>query len=461
MQTAPRKRGRPTARHRLPDGTEIIGLTRRADGRWRISETGETFTAASESEAVAHFFDWQAKRQGTTTPAYLATAEAGNMGELIRAVNHVSPARPTVPPHQLDHHAPDTGNPVTVTVLPDGGYAFHRDTAQEAAMWAWCREQIATRLHHAAKQLGIDPDVLANARIIRPGTRLEPLGDLYANKSGLSSNEASRTRLMWKEFCRAVGVTSAKALTREAVLAYEQTLNRANLSAKSIIHRHRKVKTVLNYALKRGEGDPAELRRALDLLKILEAPKVDPAQPRPITPAEFWKVYDAAKKAGDTTYATLLLTALNCALYSSEVAALEWSQLDLKVGELSTRRSKTGVVRVAILWPETVKALKALTRYENRDEVFHTSRRSFTTFSVLEFFRRYREAAKLGEDVKFSGLRDAAFTTACGVSMDEARVLMGHKMPGVGDNYLQRNPGFVRKSCEAIRKAFNIAKHTA
>jgi hypothetical protein len=54
----------------------------------------------------------------------------------------------------------------------------------------------------------------------------------------------------------------------------------------------------------------------------------------------------------------------------------------------------------------------------------------------------------------FAQIRDAAFTAACRVSLDQARVLAGHRMPGAVDHYVLRQPQFVRKACEAIRTLF-------
>ena len=87
--------------------------------------------------------------------------------------------------------------------------------------------------------------------------------------------------------------------------------------------------------------------------------------------------------------------------------------------------------------------------------VFYTSRRSYTTFSVLEVWRKYREAAKLGDDVVFSRIRDAAYSIACQTaSLDKAKILAGHRLSGSSDFYIRRNPQFVAECCEAIRKAF-------
>jgi integrase len=37
-------------------------------------------------------------------------------------------------------------------------------------------------------------------------------------------------------------------------------------------------------------------------------------------------------------------------MYGGEVAALDWADLDLEKGTLITERTKTGIVRIAVLW---------------------------------------------------------------------------------------------------------------
>jgi integrase len=134
-----------------------------------------------------------------------------------------------------------------------------------------------------------------------------------------------------------------------------------------------------------------------------------------------------------------MLTALNMAAYGGEVSALRWDEVNLENGEVVCRRPKTGVSRVAILWPEVLAGLKKLPRL--RDQVFFSIRRSFTANLVVKTWRKYRDAAGLPDDLKFSQLRDAAFTVAATTSLDQARVLAGHRIGA--DHYVRRNPQFV------------------
>jgi hypothetical protein len=51
-------------------------------------------------------------------------------------------------------------------------------------------------------------------------------------------------------------------------------------------------------------------------------------------------------------------------------------------------------------------------------------------------------------------IRDAAYTIARGVSIDQARALAGHRLPGQADHYVRRRPQFVESACRAVRAAF-------
>jgi integrase len=274
---------------------------------------------------------------------------------------------------------------------------------------------------------------------------------LYIAKPGLTVNEIGRSKLFWGEFTRAVGVQTAREIKHDQIAAYEKSVQGRGLSPKSILHRYRKIRTMLAYAIKRGKG-ASDCRKALDVTEMLEVKNHTPLDPRPIAPKQFWAIYDAAVAAKDHTFAAMLLVVLNMAGYAGEVAALKWEEINLKTGEVATRRLKTGVPRVCVLWPETLKALKKLP--QQGEYLFYTKVRSYTVFSALDSWRKYRDAAKLPDALVFGQVRDAAFTIACRTSLDAARVLAGHRLPGAVDHYVLRQPQFVKDVCDAIRKEF-------
>ena len=220
---------------------------------------------------------------------------------------------------------------------------------------------------------------------------------------------------------------------------------------KSILHRYRKVRTVLTYAIQRGKGIE-HCRKALDTTAMLKVKNHTPLDPRPITPAQSWAIYKAATEANDQTFATLMLMSLNLAMYGGEISAVKWTEVDFKDGTFIGHRPKTGVGRMGVLWPEVIAGLKKIER--RGDYIFYSARRSYNVNAVLKAWRGYRAAAKLGKDVVFSQIRDASYTLAGDIGLDQAMLLAGHKLPGVADHYHKRTPKQVAEACKAIREEF-------
>ena len=320
----------------------------------------------------------------------------------------------------------------------------------EAELWAWMREQIISNPMKAAQMTGIEQiGYLTDLQKPAASPTLPELIETYAAKPGITPEEVTRCRRFWQEFSDIVGVATIRELKHDQVEAYEKHVSELDLAPKSIKHRYTRIKTVIAHALKRGKGQ-ADCRAALDKLLMLEMENANSLNPDPIRPEDFWKIHAAAVEAGDKMFAALMLFSVNAALYPSEVGAVRWEHIDLERGEFTTRRNKTGVPRVAVLWPETVRALKALPK--DKATVFNTCRQPYARFSVFRDWTKYRIAAKL-PGVTFNQIRDYSFTTACRISSDEARILAGHKLPGAADSYVLRQPQFVAKVCEAIHDA--------
>ena len=115
----------------------------------------------------------------------------------------------------------------------------------------------------------------------------------------------------------------------------------------------------------------------------------------------------------------LLLVALNCCLYGGEAAALLWDDFDLTAGTLAGARGKTGILRVSVLWPETVQALRRLPA--TSPAVFVTATGSQADYlSIQRQFLSLREAAKRPK-VQLAQIRDGAYTAAvqAGIPLDQ------------------------------------------
>ena len=445
-----KKRGRPQGRHRMRNGTEIQGLIRRGDGRWKVSATGQTFVEPDEELAVARFHEILGKNR----PSNLGTVQVHR--DAVEAMI------------DLAHRTIDAGCSLQASVTPlpsngdDGdndrtgsGYAISDETLSPE-QWRWLRKQLVRNRKWVAERVGVE-QIGWLPNLVKPALSptLDELIECYAAKQGITREEVTRCRHFWKEFTDIIGLKTIGELEHEHIERYEAKVADMDLAPKSVKHRYTRIRTVIAYAMKRGKGQD-DCRRALDKLAMLEVENVHSLDPNPIAPADFWKIQAAAVAAGDKTFAALMLFALNAALYSSEIGAVRWEDVDLNRGEFATRRNKTKVPRVCCLWPETVKALKALAR--DRETIFNTRVQPYQRFSIHREWTRYRTDANVKEGVTFAMLRDAAFTTACRTSVDQARVLAGHRLPGAVDHYVLRNPRFVSDVCGAIRQEFYGAK---
>ena len=453
MTSQRRKTGRPTAFYKMADGTKIDGLSRLSDGRWKVSPGPGIakpikFREADERLAVKHYHDLRAK--------------AGRPSESLVAVGTYRTAADAVIAgleHQLNAQGLGRSARIKLTNPEGRGGAVTVNEARtfdDPVYWQWLRTQLIERAAWVSQKVGLD---LVNVKAPPPSVKLSALLDAYVAKPKLSANEITRSRTFWAEFVKAVGVTHVGEVGHPQIEAYESIVRGMDLSTKSDHHRYTKIKTIIAYGLKRGM-DTAGCRKALDAAAMLDAQHRDQNDPRPIEPAAFWKVYRAARDAGDDSYAALMLTALNAAMYGGEVAAMRWSEIDLKAGTYVGRRPKTGVSRVAVLWPETIAALKDVPPRDGIDAIFNTSVRSHTILSVLRAWRRYRKAARYGEEVTFGQIRDAAYSIACqSGTLDQAKALAGHRFSGMADAYVRRRPDFVAQACDSIRREFEVQKH--
>jgi integrase len=75
-------------------------------------------------------------------------------------------------------------------------------------------------------------------------------------------------------------------------------------------------------------------------------------------------------KASEPQMKAMILLGLNCGFGNTDCSELLWENIDFKKSRVHYPRGKTGINRDLALWPETVKALKNLTRTNER--VFNT-----------------------------------------------------------------------------------------
>jgi integrase len=436
MKSTPRRRGRSIGFYRDSSGEEHKGLTRRTDGRWRISATGEFFREPDERLAIARFHAIMAKLRGEDKVA-MPLELRGDMEAAFAAVATLDASKLTA------EFAP--GRPAIYTATVGVG---------SAAFFAIVREMCINDPKTLSLKTGVEwLSRGADLPKPTPSPTANEMIEAYTSKPKLTKDESTRCERFWNEFVSATGIATLRELTHEKVAAYEQKISGQGLAPKTVKHKFSAIKTVIAYGLRRGKC-VEDCRRCLDILAMLETENGNTLDPRPIAVADFWKIHAAAFKAKDVSFAAMMLAAANLCMYPSEVAALKWDDLDLKRGEFSAKRNKTSVPRVGTLWPETLAALKKLPK--NRPNVFIRRTAAYVRATIHIDWTNYRKAA--GVKATFNQIRDASFTVACRASLDQARLLAGHRLAGAADNYVLRQPQAVAAACEAIRAEFYGAK---
>jgi len=80
--------------------------------------------------------------------------------------------------------------------------------------------------------------------------------------------------------------------------------------------------------------------------------------PMDVSAADVHALLSVATARKDLAMYAMILLGVNCGLGNTDCSELRDGHLDLKSGVMEDRRSKTDVQRRAVLWPETVKALR-------------------------------------------------------------------------------------------------------
>jgi integrase len=406
-----------------------------SDGRWRASGPEKyTFTEADESVAVARFLQWKSQEEGTKDDFVVPVARVSGMENLQAFLKGDSKK-----PYQIE-----------VDVGPGGEPKFTVNRAvDEAQFWADLRQLIITQPQYVAEMTGIEAiGYLNELKKREPSPTLEEVCRLYLSKPKLSPNWRAKSKQFWKEFVETVNVRTLREVTQDHLIEYGDMVLDAGETPTYARQRFGAIKSIINYPSKRGKW-AEDVKRALAFCSVLVPPKKSATDPRPIDPADFRALLDKS----DPQMKAILLLALNCCMYAAEVAVLNWSDIDLNKGTLVTQRSKTGIVRIATLWPETIEALKTLT--QNGEAIFRTEAGTQADYlCIYRLFKIVRGAAER-EKIQFSQIRDSSYTAAVesGTDINTCRLLGGHAT-GISDAYIRRRPAMVQAACDGIRRHY-------
>jgi integrase len=329
----------------------------------------------------------------------------------------------------------------------------------EPKLWAWVREQLITRPKYVAKMTDL-PELAGfrNMTVPDASIKLTDLIAIYEKQNPSNINSKRRAMAIMNRLIAFTGAKTLADLTTEELSAWRQDIETNVEGGGTKKNYYGKIKTIISFGLKVGM-DQAQIRAALDRCAVLWTDTPLPSvQPKPISREHF---HALLKKAGKAPWRAWLLVSLNLCMSIEEVCGLLWKDFDLTKKTYAAIRAKTlqkRIPRAAVLWPETIQALKGLLKLPNKGPYVFTSIRGtrYNKNTKLNDFAELREAAGLPDGVTFGTLRDGAYTAASHGTSDGrlARVLAGHRSPGLEDNYVLRNPEIVRPACEVVYKAY-------
>jgi integrase len=427
------KMGRPQKPYQTSWGEVVPGLTKDTNGRWRIVTTGERFRELDERLAVLRF-----RRSLPNGTLFIPVARSEDISDNADAGDALNDQIEEL--HHIEH---DDGSDEIGHVI------------DAAAGWNWFRQQLIERPEYVAKQTGI-PQIasLHLMGVPKPSITLKELLRVYKATSDATEKSKKEASAPFKRLIAFTGATTLNDLTTERLAAFrEHVMTKCGLRSSGTIAAYfSRIRYIVRFAFKHGL-DSQQLSAALDRMKVLYPPPCNTRpDPKPISRADFNTLLCAA----DGTWRAILLISLNACLYMEEVCRLRWEELNLDAKTFVSHRLKRGhVVRVAVLWDETVEALRALPRRGQSPYVFtspHGTRYNKNT--KINDFKDFRERFGV-PNVTFSHIRDGAYTVACQFAEEKfSRILAGHKFAGLTDNYVKRNPSFVKPACDAVYRHY-------
>ncbi len=327
-----------------------------------------------------------------------------------------------------------------------------------------------------AKLAGIEELAYLHRVQIKKRITLTEILNLYMNRTlkPISPQNKKETRIFWTEFAKLVDVENIDELTLVLMNKYQNEVHkvaksktyrphwlskdsRKSLKGKTasstwINHRLHKVKTILNNSLSFIE-DSTDITRVISYTNHFHLAEANKPNPTPITREDFWKLY----KTADTKWKAILTLSVNAGLYLKDVEDIAKDEINFKKSELRMKRRKTGITRIAVLHPLTIKALNNYLAKENADTDYlfvNTKGNKLDAHNTRNMFSKLRKKAGVSDKVKFADLRDGTATTAAeatNVNSNEIKYILGHSN-GITDFYADRRSAqkLVGNVCKAI-----------
>jgi hypothetical protein len=323
----------------------------------------------------------------------------------------------------------------------------------------------------------------------RSKTELSKMLEWYLTEEERSRDTIRYSKSFWEQFCDIVNVPYLEQVTLSHIKAYKQQLKtiktNEKFSHKWLNFRYELVRRVVRHAKLHTENK-SYINDVLDNMEILKASggkKDNRKNPKPMSKSEFQlmlnyfkgelkKANTRTKKIRYSKWIAVFLTAANTCSYFQDICDMALIKktghlgLDLHNKTLAMYREKKSTVKVAVLWKETVEAIKVFRDHQGcqTDFVFETKTTKKNTASRLrdEFWRNIRPKISKHYDnkpllkIEFNQIRDAGFTACAlaGLHIEQRNYVSGHKNSGDDDAYLLRQPKLAKPACDAMYEYF-------
>lgn len=430
-------RGRPKKFHRLENGQEVFGLHRRADGIfYAYEDDGRRKSFGKEEKRALYLFhQWQAAKKPRTVeiPEYQPLDDS-----ILEAM---SPDDRTADVFAKKIPIPENLFWQTVREL------FYADPKRFAQMIGEPRIGYLDQI----------PVPAVPARLAAIWPRVEE----YRRMRNHHPAHIANAKAYWLEFVAFVRKATTDEITYDDFDKYAAEMRRRQAakrySRRWYANRFAEVKQVFNDAAKVRLIPAAEKNRLKEEWQVpLAVGKKDKPRGKitTITPEQFQAMLRSAGK-NKRDYAVLLLLA-NCA-YTPADLGLQWQEIDLEFGYIVHDREKTGgTYRSAVLWPETIAALKALRSPAAKRRDFVFAKRTGAILDKDDVWPKVKRYAKTAgaENISPRCFRKTTATAVNNVNWKQYLVLMGRELPGEEDSYIAKSDPFYTRDVVNAARAY-------
>lgn len=165
-------------------------------------------------------------------------------------------------------------------------------------------------------------------------------------------------------------------------------------------------------------------------------------------------------------FRAIYLMSVNCMFYPVDIASIPTKAVNFDNGHVHFRRGKKNTVRVGLLLPQTLRALKEWLdlREDYSNHLFvNTIRTAWTRDKLYDRLQDHKQLAEemgkpLAKDLCWKPFRKGGYTAALQdqrVDQYTAKILAGQST-GITDSYVDANPERCRLAVDSIGKVYEI-----